>query len=85
MMSELGLPVSAVAVARRYADLLDAYVLDHADAADAGGLGIPTTAAPTLMLTLDDREALAREVLATAANACSKGYERRKREATPPS
>ena len=41
MMSELGLPVSAAAVARRYADLLDAYVLDHADAAEAGGLGIP--------------------------------------------
>ena len=68
MMSELGLPVSAVAVARRYADLLDAYVLDHADAADAAGLGIPTTAAHTLMLTLDDREALARQVLATASS-----------------
>jgi LPPG:FO 2-phospho-L-lactate transferase len=66
MMSELGLPVSAAAVARRYADLLDAYVLDHDDAADAGGLGIPTTATHTLMLTLDDREALARQVLASA-------------------
>jgi LPPG:FO 2-phospho-L-lactate transferase len=73
MMSELGLPVSAAAVARRYADLLDAYVLDHADAADAGGLGIPATAAPTLMLTLDDREALAREVLATATSPPSSG------------
>jgi LPPG:FO 2-phospho-L-lactate transferase len=63
--------VSAVAVARRYADLLDAYVLDHADAADAGGLGIPATATHTLMLTLDDREALAREVLATATSTFS--------------
>jgi LPPG:FO 2-phospho-L-lactate transferase len=68
MMSELGLPVSAVAVARRYADLLDAYVLDHADAADAGELGIPTRAAHTLMLTLDDRVALARQVLAAASS-----------------
>jgi LPPG:FO 2-phospho-L-lactate transferase len=66
MMTELGLPVSAVAVARRYADLLDAYVIDHADAADAAAIGIPVTAAQTLMLTLDDREALARQVLMTA-------------------
>jgi LPPG:FO 2-phospho-L-lactate transferase len=66
MMSELGLPVSAAAVARRYGDLLDAYVIDHADAAQAAGLGIPTTAAHTLMLTLEDRDALARQVLATA-------------------
>ena len=66
MMSELGLSVSAGAVARRYADLLDAYVLDHADAAQAAELGIPTTATHTLMLTLEDREALARQVLMTA-------------------
>ena len=66
MMAELGLPVSATAVARRYADLLDAYVLDHADAAEAAGLGIPVTTAQTLMLTLADREALARQVLTTA-------------------
>ena len=71
MMSELGLPVSAAAVAHRYADLLDAYVLDHADAADAAGLGIATTAAQTLMLTLDDRVALARQVLATASSMSS--------------
>jgi LPPG:FO 2-phospho-L-lactate transferase len=77
MMSELGLPVSAAAVARRYADLLDAYVLDHADAADAAGLGIPTTAAQTLMLTIDDREALARQVLATATGVAD---ERRNRD-----
>jgi LPPG:FO 2-phospho-L-lactate transferase len=64
MMAELGLTVSAAAVARRYADLLDGYVVDHADAGDAGGLGIPVTVAHTLMRTLEDRERLAREVLA---------------------
>ena len=58
-------------MAHRYADLLDAYVLDHADAADAAGLGIATTAAQTLMLTLDDRVALARQVLATASSMSS--------------
>ena len=66
MMSELGLPVTAVAVARRYARLLDGYVLDHADAGDAGGLDIPVAAAKTLMVTLEEREALARAVLAHA-------------------
>ena len=66
MMSELGLPVSAAAVARRYGDLLDGYILDHADAAGVPDLGIAVTAAQTLMRTLEDRETLARCVLATA-------------------
>jgi LPPG:FO 2-phospho-L-lactate transferase len=66
MMSELGLEVSAAAVTRRYRDLLDAYVLDGADAAEAGKLGIPVTLAHTLMTTLADRENLARHVLASA-------------------
>jgi LPPG:FO 2-phospho-L-lactate transferase len=66
MMAELGLATTATAVARRYQDLLDGYVIDHADAADAGELGIPVTVAHTLMTTLADREALARHVLATA-------------------
>jgi len=66
MMSALGLEVSARAVARRYRDLLDAYVLDRADAAAAAELGIPVTLAHTLMTTLADREELAHHVLASA-------------------
>jgi LPPG:FO 2-phospho-L-lactate transferase len=69
MMAELGLPVSATAVARRYRDLLAAYVLDRADAgsvAEAAELGIAVTVAHTLMTTIEEREALARHVLATA-------------------
>ncbi|TMK12754.1 MAG: 2-phospho-L-lactate transferase [Alphaproteobacteria bacterium] len=66
MMSALGLEVSARAVARRYRDLLDAYVLDRADAAAVAELGIPVTLAHTLMTTLADREELARHVLASA-------------------
>jgi LPPG:FO 2-phospho-L-lactate transferase len=66
MMAELGLPVSAGAVARHYDDLIDTYVLDETDAAEAPGLDIPTTRAPTLMTTLQDRERLARQVLASA-------------------
>jgi LPPG:FO 2-phospho-L-lactate transferase len=67
MMTELGLPVTATAVARHYAGLIDGYVLDHADAGIAGELSFPVTVAHTLMLTLDDRERLARAVLDAAA------------------
>jgi LPPG:FO 2-phospho-L-lactate transferase len=66
MMSELGVEVSATAVARRYQDLLDAYVVDRVDAAEVAALGIPVTLAHTLMATLADREELARRVLASA-------------------
>jgi len=66
MMAELGLATTATAVARRYQDLLDGYVIDHADAAAVSDLGIPVAVAHTLMTTLADREALARHVLATA-------------------
>ncbi len=66
IMSELGLPVSAAAVAARYRDLLDAYVLDQADAGSSSELGIPVTVTHTLMQTLEDRERLARAVLAAA-------------------
>jgi LPPG:FO 2-phospho-L-lactate transferase len=76
MMGELGLTVSAQAVAEHYGDLVDGYVIDHADATGTdmsgprsgrlAGLGIPVTAAHTLMVTIEDREALARHVLAAA-------------------
>ena len=66
MMHELGLPSTAAAVARIYEDLLDAYVLDDADATEATALGIPVTVTHTLMTKLADREALARQVLASA-------------------
>jgi LPPG:FO 2-phospho-L-lactate transferase len=67
MMRELGLDASARAVAEWYGDLLDGYVVDHADAADMQGLHPRVTAARTLMVTLQDREALARVVLDAAA------------------
>jgi len=66
MMAELGLPVDAAAVARHYGDILDFYVADEADAAEVRGLGVPVTFARTLMLSLEDREALARAVLEAA-------------------
>ena len=64
LMAELGLPVEAAAVARHYRDFLDHYVVDEADADAIDNLGLPLTAARTLMRTLEDRDALARTVLA---------------------
>jgi LPPG:FO 2-phospho-L-lactate transferase len=66
MMAELGLPITAAAVARHYGALIDGYVLDHADAACAAELGISTTMAHTLMVRIEDRDRLARDVLAAA-------------------
>jgi len=64
MMEELGLPVDAAAVARRYGDLIDVYVADDEDAAAVAGLDIPVVLTRTLMTNLAEREALARAVLA---------------------
>jgi len=69
MMAELGLPVDAAAVARHYRDFLDVYVADEADAAAVAGLDVPVVLTRTLMVSLEDREALARTVLAAADQA----------------
>jgi LPPG:FO 2-phospho-L-lactate transferase len=66
MMTELGLPVSAAAVARHYAGLIDIYVIDRGDTETASLPHVRTVKAATLMTTLADREALARAVLAFA-------------------
>lgn len=66
LMQELGLEVSATTVAAHYAGLIDGFVLDSADAALAPRLGLPSIAVPTVMRSLADREALARDALAFA-------------------
>lgn len=68
MMAELGMPVTAVRVARHYRerDLLDGFVIDDADAGQAAeieDLGLPTLVTGTVMETLADRERLASETL----------------------
>ena len=67
MMSELGLNPSAEAVAERYGDLLDGFVVDLADTGEVMGIAPKVTLAQTLMRTLEDRVALARVVLSAAA------------------
>ncbi|MCY3928745.1 MAG: 2-phospho-L-lactate transferase [Acidobacteria bacterium] len=68
MMAELGMPVTAVGVARHYRerDLLDGFVIDDADAGqttEIEDLGLPTLVTGTVMETLADRERLARETI----------------------
>ena len=67
LMTELGLNASAAVVAQRYEELLDGYVMDHADTSEIMGMRAKVTLAQTLMRTLDEREALARVVLSAAA------------------
>ena len=67
MLASLGHEPSALGVARLYAGLLDAFVLDEADASLAPAveeLGMETVVLPTLMRTREDRAELARRILA---------------------
>ena len=66
MLRELGSAADAAGVARRYHDVLDGYVIDTADAAHTGALDVAVTVTATVMVTLEDRENLARDVLAFA-------------------
>jgi LPPG:FO 2-phospho-L-lactate transferase len=64
MMAELGMPTSAKAVAEHYRGLLDGFVLDEADRAEAQAFDLPCLATRTLMTSEDDKRTLALEVLA---------------------
>ena len=66
MMRELGVEVSPVAVARRYRDFADGFVLDASDAELAPRVtasGLRALTVNTVMDSLDDRTMLARDVL----------------------
>ncbi|MDA0978794.1 MAG: 2-phospho-L-lactate transferase [Proteobacteria bacterium] len=70
MMDELGMPTTALGVARhyreRYGELFDGFVLDRQDAAmeaEVQALGYSTIVTNTVMLTLQDKTELARQVL----------------------
>lgn len=79
MMRELGHEVSARSVAMEYYRLIDGFVIDREDEAQAEGIrasGFDVIAAPTFMRGLDDRTALAGAVLEFAGAI----RERRRRE-----
>jgi LPPG:FO 2-phospho-L-lactate transferase len=68
-LAALGVEVSPLGVARWYAGLLDGLALDDADAAlarDIEALGVRPLVTDILMRDADDRERLARDVLAFA-------------------
>ena len=69
IMAELGLEPAALTVARHYQPLLAGFILDQADAPAAraaSALGMKTSVVQTIMRTINDRVALARETLAFA-------------------
>ncbi|MEX2489163.1 MAG: 2-phospho-L-lactate transferase [Pseudomonadales bacterium] len=66
MMAELGMPLSAEAVAEHYRGRIDGFVLDQQDASlkdSIDSMGIATISTNTVMVTLDDRIALANDIL----------------------
>jgi LPPG:FO 2-phospho-L-lactate transferase len=66
MLGELGLDVSPLGVARRYAGVVDGFVIDHEDeslAGAIGALGIEVIVTQTIMRTDEDRASLARDCL----------------------
>jgi len=63
IMAELGLAADVNAIARHYEGLLDALLIDVADAAAARALPVSASIANTLMHTTDDKIALARHCL----------------------
>jgi LPPG:FO 2-phospho-L-lactate transferase len=69
IMQELGLEISGDAVARRYADLIDVFIVDETDPAPAAVEGVRFVPAQTRMNHTQDREELARAVLGVVANA----------------
>ena len=69
MMAERGVAPSAAAVAGHYAGLIDGFVLDEADRAEAAGIaatGVAVEVTATVMSGRAEKQALARTVLAFA-------------------
>lgn len=74
MMAELGVPVTALGVAQHYCaaypGLLDYFVIDESDATlapEIEQLGVQVSVTATIMNSLQDKQRLARDVLALAA------------------
>jgi LPPG:FO 2-phospho-L-lactate transferase len=69
LLGELGRNCDNRAITAHYGGLIDHWLIDTCDSADAEGLralGISVTVCPTVMCTAEDREGLAREALSAA-------------------
>jgi LPPG:FO 2-phospho-L-lactate transferase len=73
IMAELGLPQTQASIARHYDALIDGFMIDHADQAEAASLPVQTRTTRTLMHSLEDRERLAREVIELGASLDRRG------------
>ncbi|MCC6170037.1 MAG: 2-phospho-L-lactate transferase [Caldilineaceae bacterium] len=67
MMREMGQMISPLTVVDHYADLLDAFVLDNADAVLHDAVQLPTLITDTVMTDLASKQRLAQEILDFAA------------------
>ncbi|MBV1959898.1 MAG: hypothetical protein KUG53_04110, partial [Pseudomonadales bacterium] len=66
MMTELGVSVDPVAIAKHYGDLLDGLVIDQLDIEQAQVIranGLPVLATDTMMIDLKVKQSLAKQVL----------------------
>jgi LPPG:FO 2-phospho-L-lactate transferase len=64
IMAELGLVPDAASIARHYGALIDALIIDAVDGEAAAGLPVRASVTNTLMLTDEDKVALARHCVA---------------------
>jgi LPPG:FO 2-phospho-L-lactate transferase len=82
IMAELGLEPDSRSIAWHYDGLIDGLVVDTADEALAPSLPMPAIVTPTLMRTLDDKLALARQCLAFCEELARTGVRERKARMT---
>lgn len=66
IMKELGLDVTSRTIVDHYRGVIDGFVIDAADAADADRLGLRVAVTRTLMKSIDDKRNLAQDVLVFA-------------------
>ena len=72
LMRELSFDSSAAAVAQRYSDLIDAWVVDKVDEDTLVPSNIKKVITSTMMVSMEDRERLARDVLDATQQMSSK-------------
>ena len=66
IMAELSLPLTVQTIVEHYDGLLDGYIIDNTDSDVSNEMCIPVMVTETLMKSIEDRENLARNVLAFA-------------------
>lgn len=67
IMAEFGLHPDSGTIARHYKGLIDGFIIDSIDQASGNDMALPSIATNTIMRSLDDKVALARECLSFCA------------------